>query len=480
MVSAVEGRPGALSLLSFAASKLWEQRDQGSSTLGVDAYRSMGGVTGALAQHGEAVLERMLPKQRTLVREAFRRLVTGEGTRATTRHDELLAVLGGDESARVVVERLVEARLLVVAEGDDAVEYVEVIHEALLSAWPRIAQWQREDAEGNRFLLDQIRAAAAQQWEARKRPRGLLWRDELVEDYRRWRLQHPGGLTAGEGAFGKASLAERDRGRRLRAALIALFATAAVVTSYVAWQQSLARKAAQRATLEATQATERAEHASAEATSANRHAEQSAFRARDAARLAAAHVHTEDPTLQLVLLRDLEAKEPLPEWAPQARSALHAGVASVVIEQREGRLWSAVFSPDGRRIACGSDDNAVRVWSADGAGEPLVLRGHTGPVYGVAFSPDGARIASATRDATVRIWNADGSGEPALLRGAADAAGVAFSPDGPPRGRRLLRQDGARLERRRLGRAARPPRPHQGGHRRVLQQGRPADRLGLL
>jgi WD40 repeat protein/serine/threonine protein kinase len=422
MVSAVEGRPGALALLSFAASKLWEHRNPEQRMLPSAAYEEMGGVTGALAQHGESVLEKFTAKQRGLVREVFRRLVTAEGTRATTRHDDLLSVLGGDEEARVVVERLVSARLLVIAEADDGTEHIEVIHEALLSAWPRIVEWQREDAAGSRFR-DQIRAAA-QQWEERRRPRGLLWRDELVEEYGRWILQHPTGLTAGEAAFGKASLAERGRGRRIRMAVIGLLALAAVVTSYVAWQQSLARKAAQRATVEATNATK-------EAKEANRHAEEAAFRARDAARLAAAHLHAEDPTTQLALVRDIESKDPLPDWAPEARKALHGGVASLVLAAHDGPARAIDFAPDGRRFVTGGDDKLVKIWSTDGTGEPLVLRGHTDRVSAVAFSPDGRLVASAGNDKTVRIWGANGEGETVVLRGhARSISTVSFSPDG--------------------------------------------------
>ena len=313
------------------------------------------------------ILERMTLKQRSLVRESFSEARHGRGDGASTRRDELLTVLGGDESARVVVEGLVAARLLVVAEGDDGVDHVEVIHEALLDAWPRIAQWQREDAAGSRFL-DEIRAAA-HHWEAHGRSRGLLWRDDLVEDYRRWHQQHPVGLTASDEAFGSASLAERERGRRLRAAVVGLLAIAALVTSYVAWQESLARKAAPRATVQAMQATERAEQA-------NLGAEESARRARDAARLAAAHLHAEDPTTQLALLRDVEASEPLPEWGAEARAALHGGVASVVARQ-PGSVWSVAFSPRGDRFVSASEDGAVRIWNADGTGEPLVLHGHT-------------------------------------------------------------------------------------------------------
>ena len=177
MVRAVEGRPGALALLSFAASKLWDQRDIDSKDLRVGAYEAMGGVTGALAQHGEWVLEQMTPKQRTLVRDAFRRLVTAEGTRRhfdgprRTPDRPRAAIRPRASSSERLRGRPTPRR----RQGDDGAEHVEVIHEALLAAWPRIAQWQAEDAAGQRFR-DEIRSAA-QQWESRRRPRGLLWRD---------------------------------------------------------------------------------------------------------------------------------------------------------------------------------------------------------------------------------------------------------------------------------------------------------------
>src|SRR6185312_11328242 len=81
--------------------------------------------------------------------------------------------------------------------------------------------------------------------------------------------------------------------------------------------------------------------------------------------------------------------------------------------------------------ASASFDKTVRVWNADGSGEPLVLRGHDNHVLSAAWSPDGKRIVSASRDATVRVWNADGSGEPLVLRGHDDGVyAAAFNADG--------------------------------------------------
>ena len=55
------------------------------------------------------------------------------------------------------------------------------------------------------------------------------------------------------------------------------------------------------------------------------------------------------------------------------------------------------------RIATGSHDNTVRIWSLNGE-EPIVLNGHTSVVNCLAPLADG-RIATGSYDETVRIWS---------------------------------------------------------------------------
>jgi hypothetical protein len=114
ILAEVEGERGALPLMAFAVAQLWERRDRERGLLTRSAYQEIGGVGGALAQHAEAVLERIGPERIPIVRELFRNLVTAQNTRAARDRDELLSVFPDGERAAVagVLDALVDARLL--------------------------------------------------------------------------------------------------------------------------------------------------------------------------------------------------------------------------------------------------------------------------------------------------------------------------------------------------------------------------------
>jgi WD40 repeat protein len=98
-----------------------------------------------------------------------------------------------------------------------------------------------------------------------------------------------------------------------------------------------------------------------------------------------------------------------------------------------GRPVHAVgFSPDGKRLASGSDSHDVMIWDTDTGDlvESLDAE-HTGEITGVAFSPNGEKLISGSSDATLCLWDVkSGSVVRRFTRHAGGVTGVAFSNDG--------------------------------------------------
>ncbi len=234
----VAGEPGALPLMSHALRETWERRD--GRTLTVAAYEESGGVSSALAQSADALVATASESDRALLRNVFLRLTEvgydQEDTRRRARIDELVPDGRSEDDVRDVLERLVEARLVILDGGT-----AELAHEVLIRRWPTLRQWVDEDREGIR--LHRRLGAATRLWEASGREPGDLYRGTRLDAAVEWAGQNRALLNATERNFLNASIDESARtqrvqmriNRRLRRGLVVIAGILAATAALLVW-----------------------------------------------------------------------------------------------------------------------------------------------------------------------------------------------------------------------------------------------------
>ncbi|WP_062298040.1 nSTAND1 domain-containing NTPase [Demequina maris] len=200
-----EAATGALPLLSHALAETWQRRE--GSTLTIDGYKASGGLRGAVARSAELLFTNLPVDDRRRCALILRRLVTLTEAGAVVSHPVDSRTLA-DEDLQRVVGRLVQARLVSARE-----HHLELAHESLVRAWPRLRGWLEADAEGQRALGHLSTAAAT--WDSLGRPAADLYRGPRLAIAWDWADRDEDALTPLERTF---LVASRDAEEAERAA----------------------------------------------------------------------------------------------------------------------------------------------------------------------------------------------------------------------------------------------------------------------
>ncbi|WP_436846454.1 nSTAND1 domain-containing NTPase [Streptomyces griseorubiginosus] len=162
--------------MSHALLETWRRRRRRALTEAV--YNAVGGVSGAIARTAERLYTQLSPEQPAVARDLLLMLITpGEGAQDTRRpalRTELAATTHGD--AALVLERLARARLVTL--DDDT---VHLVHEALITGWPRLRMWietGREVLRAHRRLTN-----TAGEWAEHSRDDGVLYRGVRLAEW---------------------------------------------------------------------------------------------------------------------------------------------------------------------------------------------------------------------------------------------------------------------------------------------------------
>ena len=460
MLGDVAEEPGVLPLMEYALTELFDLRDGRLLTL--DSYREIGGVSGALGRRAEALYDDLADEAKEAARQLFLRMVAlGEGTEDTRRRATRteIASLGLDEKPMTsAIDAFGAARLLSFdRDAATGAPTIELAHEALLTAWPRLHHWidaAREDLRTERRL-----ATATKDWTDADRDPSFLLAGSRLEQADTWAAESGIAVTPEERAYIDASRTERDRREvaerereehelelerrsvsRLRV-IVGVLALAAILavglTVYAIGQQR-------------------------EAETQGRTAQ-----ARELAAASVANLDIDPERSILLALESIDLTRSADGTVlPEAEEALHRAVTTSRIVLTEPELGGSLdWSPQGVFVTEGPEDiSSIDIRDAATGDRVTSWTGHEVDINDVRFSQDGSVLATAGDDGAVKVWSATGD-EISAFAGSGVTVGLSFDEDGslvsaawPDDGAVRTHRSGHRAARHRVHRARELPR----------------------
>lgn len=330
--------------------------------------------------------------------------------------------LGSPQRERLV-DDLATARLLRTDQDENAGgETVDLIHEALLTGWPRLRE--AIDNERDRLRRREHFLLALNDWLTHKCHDDYLLTGVRLAEAEALKQQNDIALHGDQAQdLLRCSLAQREvkrqqqvqQAHRVVVGLSILTLLALLAASAAGWFGVQARQREAEASNNAATAVVEQQRADTNAAAA-RTAETRAIQQRDIAEIrqaAAQALNNQSRAAQRSLLlatealsRSIELDNTSDAVVEESLRQILASTGGIPLRGHTAAARVVAVSPDDRRIASGDVDGLILLQSTT---EPpavdIELHGHTSGVSGLVFRPDGRWLVSSSWDGTVRIWN---------------------------------------------------------------------------
>ena len=432
-----------LSALSYTLQQLWQRHQAG--LLSQTSYKQIGGMAGAIDHRAEVLYDRLSPPQQQQLKQICLKLVdVGFSTGAQRRWLDLtmLSNLGPTEDLYQCLQPFIDEGLVleqrwVDPDSDRDIELrgaadlkkIRLASDLIIRHWRRLGRWLDEERE---FLLWRVRLP---QEEPNRRP--YL----VAAEARRWHQARSERLSQDEQAFIQRELGHHHWSRRLRWAVgfvmtsLVLFILTGVIVqqNHRNHAMTVERDLVLTAQAQAVLAREVAENRQETAEVILQEAEQRRQLALARQLAVQSDYFVDQDAEDGAILGTLLAVESLRRRpSRQAEQALRRGLSRLprptTVLPHEAKVFSTVFSPDGRRLVTRSGP-IVQIWDVE-RDEIINHLTHTSAVSDMTFSPDGYWLATASMTHIVQVWDVSTGREVGRLRHNTPIWNVTFSPDG--------------------------------------------------
>jgi len=377
LIAETEGYMGALPLLQFTLTLLWEGIAQGISP--DEMLTRIGGVGGAVADRAEKLYSTLEPGDRRIARKVFVDLVCpGEERTCYIRKRLLLSDIAAYADYREQVQRILHTfsgshtRLVTLSVDSDGNATVELTHETLITRWGRLRSWLEIDRDFHTWRNGL--GTAIRQWEKTQHDDGALLHGILLAEAQEWLKKRPYDL----------SIPEQDYIRKSQ--------------HFFRQEEERWKKLYEKERLSSLEAY----HSSSRALFAS-HDELGAL----TAALKAGKI-----AQQLAIPAELKR-----QIITTLRNVVYGRHEYNRFEDHRSPVQSLSFNPDSSLLATGSYHGIIKLWDLTDGAVMFTLQAHSDIVRHVCFSPDGAQLASAGDDAIIRLWNVRDGRKLATLRG---------------------------------------------------------------